>query len=346
MALLNSSIAMDRHLEVLHVHQSGGLLIGAGSLTGRLWTGSFWFFDNPENAPDAEKCAVGMHVESGVTDLQWINDYLIISGYDSGGINIWKFTEDLQTVNPIYHAFEHDDMVKSLSVAQGGAAAVSGGYDCRIKVWDIEEQQSSNTFQGHSDAITCVACHPRDSSVFLSSSQDGNILLWDTRNPKPAQLIEKAPPSLITTCLSWQPDNEWEFAMGDEFGTIVGLDLRQSGTATYTLKPHTRSVHKVAFDTKRPNFLASVSEDCSVVVTELNPSGVREIYRDTSHTDFVRGVSWCQTTEFLYTCGWDSTVKSHDMKGRSEEGMAVEVNGVVQNNVESYSDKVKCVGKS
>ena len=42
---------------------------------------------------------------------------------------------------------------------------------------------------GHNGPIYDVVCHPQQSAMFVSCSQDGRVLLWDVRKPKPAKLI-------------------------------------------------------------------------------------------------------------------------------------------------------------
>lgn len=38
----------------------------------------------------------------------------------------------------------------------------------------------------HSDIVACVHSKPTDESVFASASLDGEALIWDIRNEKPA----------------------------------------------------------------------------------------------------------------------------------------------------------------
>ena len=42
---------------------------------------------------------------------------------------------------------------------------------------------------GHNGPIYDVVYHPHQSDMFVSCSQDGRVLLWDVRKPKPAKLI-------------------------------------------------------------------------------------------------------------------------------------------------------------
>jgi len=60
------------------------LLLGASSLTGRYWYGSLWYYQNPEVAPDVEKCTAGVQLESGLRDACWADENRVLVGMDTG----------------------------------------------------------------------------------------------------------------------------------------------------------------------------------------------------------------------------------------------------------------------
>ena len=58
---------VDRHLETIVFTSSGDLILGASSLTGRYWTGSLWYYREPEKAPDPGLSLTGTDIESGTS---------------------------------------------------------------------------------------------------------------------------------------------------------------------------------------------------------------------------------------------------------------------------------------
>jgi len=62
----------------------GGILLGASNLTGRYWFGSLWYYDNPDSAPDVEKCTAGVQLEAGLSDAQWLSSSKVVVGLDTG----------------------------------------------------------------------------------------------------------------------------------------------------------------------------------------------------------------------------------------------------------------------
>ena len=66
------------------VFTEGGVLLGASSLTGRYWLGSLWYYQNPEAAPDVEKCTAGVQLEAGLSDARWVLNTKVLVGLDTG----------------------------------------------------------------------------------------------------------------------------------------------------------------------------------------------------------------------------------------------------------------------
>lgn len=124
----------------------------------------------------------------------------------------------------------------------------------------------------HNDIVACVDSKPTDESVFASASLDGEALIWDTRNEKPAtsklfvdlnrELIEII--ISLTRCLkfaelhegnrigltaiSWNPHNDNEIVIGAEDGSLTLLDQRQSGSPVSSAILFTRGVHRLLFN--------------------------------------------------------------------------------------------------
>ena len=140
--------------------------MGASSLTGRYWTGSVWYWNKAELAPDIEKCVIACEVNSGIGNLTVIDQTHIMLATDSGDIselsylsNCWhqisryyythhlnllytyvgsvemyKLEVDENSENSLTclaNPSEHDDIVTSLSVNSSADTAVTGSHDCR-----------------------------------------------------------------------------------------------------------------------------------------------------------------------------------------------------------------------
>lgn len=323
--------AMDRHLDVIYCHKDGGFLLGASSLTGRYWYGSLWYYEEPTSSLDVEKCTAGVQLEAGIGDALWIDRDKVLIGLDTGGLAVWQLVDNYKTFVQVCAAGEHDNVVNTVSISADNKKALSASHDRCLKIWDLETLNSTATYRAHSNIVWSAQYHPTECDIFLSCSQDGRILLWDSRKSRPASIVDKSPLQLCPTACTWQNGDGYAVAVGDEEGRIIVKDVRNlEKRPTCSYMPHHRPVHRLQFQPENSNILASASEDCSVVVGCLSGDNIEQIYKNTAHQDFVQGICWNHGHKLL-SCGWDSVLLTHDLSGlknmQSIGTVTVKVNG-------------------
>ncbi|XP_052821642.1 methylosome protein 50 [Octopus bimaculoides] len=336
---------MDRHLDVIQHRKEGGILLGASSLTGRYWYGSLWFYEIAAHGPDVEKCTAGVQLEAGIDDAIWIDQDKTLIGLDTGGIAVWQLVDNYKTFVQMSASVEHDSIVTTVSSFADSKKVLSASHDKSVKIWDLETLNTTTTYRAHSSIVWSAQCHPTESEQFASCSQDGRVLFWDTRKSRPAAIIDKYPLSSNPTACAWQPGEKHKVAVGDEDGRIIVKDVRKlQDMPVSSYKPHYRPVHRLQFSPQNSNIIASISEDCSLVVGYVAENSICQIFKNTSHQDFVQGLSWSCGTE-IFTCGWDSLVLTHDLSKLKElqqiSTLKVEVNGNNQLKTERF-EKTEC----
>lgn len=135
-------------------------------------------------------------------------------GLDSGGVSILNVRPDSGSgINMLASVVEHDNVVSSLSISRDGTRALTGSLDRRLapfnsfdvawtlwrrhwpeslyfhslKVWHTDYLVCSHTYRpAHADMVVSVAIHPEQNDVMVSCSEDGRVVMWDLRMPKPA----------------------------------------------------------------------------------------------------------------------------------------------------------------
>ncbi|KAG8450901.1 hypothetical protein GDO86_003245 [Hymenochirus boettgeri] len=301
---------MEIQVEAVRYRRDGALLLAASSLTSRTWTGSIWVFKDPAGAPLESLCTAGVQTESCVADIAWVSEKGILVALDSGAVELWEILEKESLLVHKFTKYEHDDIVTSLSVFTDGVQAVSGSKDYSVKVWDLSQKTVLKSYSAHSNQVNCVAACPGKEAIFLSCGEDGRILLWDTRNPKPASRIKLCTLDNFPTSLSWHPEKDDIFAFGDETGNVSIINLKNL-ESTQTSTVHSQCITELAYSNHSSPYLASVSEDCTVAVLGSDSS---EIFRDCSHRDFVAGVAWSPLDQSKFTTvGWDHQVLHHSL---------------------------------
>ncbi|MDB6072723.1 MAG: hypothetical protein JWO89_363, partial [Verrucomicrobiaceae bacterium] len=72
----------------------------------------------------------------------------------------------------------HTDALYALAISPDGKQLVTGGYDQKIKLWDLATGKEKATLKGHNGCINALAFRP-DGKVLASASADRTIKLWD-----------------------------------------------------------------------------------------------------------------------------------------------------------------------
>jgi methylosome protein 50 len=305
-----------QHLDALDHNKDGGLILGSSSLTNRLWNGELLYFDSCVDNVVLNDCQAMAPLECGITDVKWIaGSRRFVTACDSGAVELWELSEDKDGLSCVAKPVEHDNIVSSVSVNSTSTKFVSASYDKSITVWDAEEFLPISVFRGHYDIVWSAAFHAVNPDTFVSCSQDGRILVWDLRQPKPATLMETEFLPSLPTCVTWKPDAEHAVAIGTETGQVLLQDCRVGVGLPTFVTAHSRSVYRLSFAPHNPNWVASVSNDCTSAVVCFNEteSTATVIFTNSSQKDFVQGLSWNPINHHLYTCSWDGTLISRDV---------------------------------
>lgn len=305
----------DKHLEFILYNEKNAIL-GASNLTDRYWTGTVWYYNDTSDF-NRDKAFIATKTESGVCTAAYLDQEKFAVGQDSGLLQILGLVEipdiDQQELQCLGYACQHDDTLLSLSVFSDNAHLVTGGMDCCIKVWDVENLISTHSFHyGHTDIVTGVDVQRSNNSVFISSSFDSCALMWDIRKSKPAcSILEKDGCGL--TAVSWNPTCDNIVAIGVDDGSITLMDIRKTDNLLCEPLVFSRPIHKLTFnpDPERSEQIACCSDDTLVKVLDTNKD-CNVIYENNSHSDFVRGLTWYN--DKLLSCSWDDTVVIHRVK--------------------------------
>lgn len=317
-----------RYMDAIDCCADGNLIIGASCLSNRFWNGCLFYLDgnNADLKLNVEQCNVIAELESGVTDVSWISGtQSLIVACDSGSIEVWKLSDEKDSLGCIARAVEHDNMISSVSINSNSSRFVSADHSGCIKVWNVDNFLPVSVYLGHGDIVWCAACHSSRSDTFASCSRDGHIFIWDLRQSKPASKMERNLFTSFPTSIAWQPGVDHNLAIGTEGGLVALQDCRVGVGVPTIIEMHTRVVHRLAFAPHRTDWLASVSNDSTAAVTTFSNSAGNIICRYTDHEDFVQGTSWNTVSNYLHTCSWDGTVMSHKVEQAGEDVEASEI---------------------
>ncbi|KAF7710744.1 hypothetical protein HF521_009616, partial [Silurus meridionalis] len=109
---------------------------------------------------------------------QWL-----VSGGDDRRVLLWDMEKALQSqAKPVKLKGEHLSNIFCLAFDSTNTRVFSGGNDEQVILHDVERGETLNVFL-HDDAVYGLSVSPVNDHVFASSSDDGRVLIWDTREP-------------------------------------------------------------------------------------------------------------------------------------------------------------------
>ncbi|XP_077586883.1 DDB1- and CUL4-associated factor 5 isoform X2 [Stigmatopora nigra] len=107
----------------------------------------------------------------------------LVSGGDDRRVLLWHMEEALHSrAKPVKLKGEHLSNIFCLAFDSSNKKVFSGGNDEQVILHDVERRETLNVFL-HIDAVYSLSVSPVNDNVFASSSDDGRVLIWDTREP-------------------------------------------------------------------------------------------------------------------------------------------------------------------
>lgn len=107
----------------------------------------------------------------------------LVSGGDDRRVLLWHMEKAIHTrTKPVKLKGEHLSNIFCLAFDSTNKKVFSGGNDEQVMLHDVERMETLNVFL-HIDAVYSLSVSPVNDNVFASSSDDGRVLIWDTREP-------------------------------------------------------------------------------------------------------------------------------------------------------------------
>jgi WD40 repeat protein len=124
----------------------------------------------------------------------------IASGGEDGTIILYQFRGYLTKVKQFQGhqsdvtcmAFSCDDFI------------ISASLDSTVRLWHPSNEKELRVFQ-HEEAVTAVAAHPRDPSIFMACTFGNSVWIWNIRNSEVIQTINFVSPP---TAAAFSPDGQ------------------------------------------------------------------------------------------------------------------------------------------
>ena len=232
----------------------------------------------------------------------------------------------------------HKSGINCVDIDSGeGKYLLSSSSNGGIAIHDIEECFYSDKFQckaigtvnsslkdSHKHSVETVQWYPNDTGMFLSSSVDRTLRVWDTNALEVVENFQlegivyqhQMPVNARKHCL---------VATACEDSRVYLCDLK-SGSAIHILKGHSKAVVSVAWSPRNEYFLATGSRDNKVLLWDVRKAvgsilsldqhngkgGSKSSAINTAHNGHVNGISFSPDGLHLLTYGTDDRLRLWD----------------------------------
>ncbi|KIW44208.1 uncharacterized protein PV06_05235 [Exophiala oligosperma] len=161
-----------------------------------------------------------------------------------------------QSPGPIQKYVAHGYPILDIAVSRDNQTFASVGGDRSVFLWDVASGGSegtsrrfgSNTNQGHSSRINCVAFTGDGDTVIASGSDDTSVRLWDvkSRDTKPLMVLDEAKDGISSIVVT---GNGYEIVAASVDGRVRSYDVRM-GRVTVDVFPGSVTSLDVSRDAK------------------------------------------------------------------------------------------------
>lgn len=187
---------------------------------------------------------------------------------------------------------------------------LSGSDDCKICVWDIQQQNQLSekidpffsVTDAHSQVVEDVCWNYHDQNEFASVSDDKKLKIWDLRQKTPAMSIEAHVAEIMS--VDYSKFDRSLMLTGSADRSVAVWDSRNMRTKLFSLRQHRDEVNQVKFSNQAVNLLASSSADRRIMVWDLARYGAQQteeekrdgppelIFIHGGHTSKISDMSW------------------------------------------------------
>lgn len=180
----------------------------------------------------------------------------------------------------------------------------------------------------HTETVVSIDVNKNEPNLFVSSSVDRKVCLWDDRTADFASgiciyILRKTCNRFVRFIYAVLYQNEFStmttvchhpaysniIAAGSDAGDIYLLDKREPKQFVTVYNCFDSSIHRAKFDDS--NKLAICGDTKDLLVLNCSENNLKPLYISQEHEDIVRGLAWWEGD--LYSCGYDGKCLKHSV---------------------------------
>ena len=231
----------------------------------------------------------------------------LVTGCWDGSIKIINI-EDKQVVATL---IGHSKSVRDVCYSPSSKHIVSASMDNQVKIWDAIAAKEITSLTAHTKSVNCVGFSVNGEHL-LSASEDGVIKVYDAILGKEVQSTQITNGWLTSVSASPKGD----FIVGSHNECYLVLFNAVDFSEIAQLHGHNRAVSSVEFDRAHGKYIASTSEDHTIIIWDVATQSIKHHLR--GHRDTVTQAKFSPDATQLVSCSDDFSLKIWDIESGRE----------------------------
>ena len=88
----------------------------------------------------------------------------------------------------------HDNFITCFLITKNSERLISSGFDCTIKIWEIQTLKLLRTLRGHTGAVRSLALSQKNPEILFSGSNYDVIRIWNLQKYSQVGIIKTEKP--------------------------------------------------------------------------------------------------------------------------------------------------------
>jgi len=195
---------------------------------------------------------------------------MILTASRDKSIIVWNLTrEDVENYGyPRKSLRGHSHFVQDVVISSDGQFALSGSWDCSLRLWDLNYGTTTRRFVDHTKDVLSVA-FSADNRQIVSGSRDRSIKLWNTLGECKYTIDGEGAHTEWTSCVRFSPNTHNPVIVSGGWDKIVKVWNLSNCKLRTNLRGHTGYINTVTVSPDG-SLCASGGKDATAMLWDLN----------------------------------------------------------------------------